>query len=326
MRKKQFIVALVLLIVLVSVSLATRDKVNTGNFDVGDKVFEDLDIAKITKINLTKSAFKQEVLLEKKQEQWKVANRYDVTADPALIRKFLNLVNTAKAVHVVPHKEEDLPLFQLDEQLGVKVELVSGEKSKETFIFGKTHTFTEKSSGRYIYLVDKKAVVLLDSPLSYISSLPSIWLKKYLPFHEEVAAATLYSDSSIIWKTERLNSRDPFRMVLPKASEKTPQQVKQLMVYAMQLRFMDIVPADNNFQADPQLKKHNLVLQTFDGKIYNLNFLKLKGNEIRCSLKLISSPSKSEFVTSLVDAERIKDELSEWHFKVPFAFYEALFK
>ena len=326
MRKKQFISAIVLLILLAIISFLSRDEDLSGNFKVGDKVFQNLDPNSINKITVSQKTLKQETVLEKKDNEWLVSNRYEVTADPALIRQFTDLIKTAEAVHVVPFKPEDLPLFQLDENSGVKVDIETEGNPVETFYFGKNHSFSAQSSGRYIYLPESKAIVLLDKPLSYISALPSIWLKKYLPFHEEVAAATLYSDSNIVWKTERQNAQTPFRMVIPKASEKSPQQIKQLMIYTMQLRFMDIVPAENNFTPDPQLKKVNLILQTYDGKIYKLDFLKLVGNQVRCSLKLIANSTNNEFVKSFVNIDQLKEELSEWHFMVPLAFYEALYK
>ena len=113
---------------------------------------------------------------------------------------------------------------------------------------------------------------------------------------------------------------------MPKASDKSQQQIQQLLSYVMQMRYMDIVPADNNFKVDAHLKKNDLVFQTFDGKIYNLNFLKLKGNQVRTRLSLVSSPTSTEFVKGVINADLIKEELAEWHFLVPVVFYENLFK
>lgn len=324
MRKKQFITAIILLVFLAIISFLSREKDLTGDFKVGNKVFAGVDPASISKITFSKKEYK--TILVKKGNEWVVSNRYEVTADPALIRQFLDLLNSAKAVHVVPHQVEDLPLFQLDDKLGLKVDIETSAGSVKTFYFGKSHTFSAKSSGRYVYLPSSKAVILLDKPLLYISPLPRIWLKKYLPFHEDVAAATLYSDSNIIWKTERQNIQTPFRMVLPKASEKSPQEIKQLMSFVMQLRYMDIVPAENDFTPDSNLKKVSLGFQTYDGKIYSLDFLKLVGNQIRCSLKLIANSGQSEFVNNYVDTDLLKEELSEWHFMIPAAFYEVLLK
>ncbi|MCM8533158.1 MAG: DUF4340 domain-containing protein [Lentisphaeraceae bacterium] len=327
MRKKQLITTFVLLVALVILSLLTRDKDTAGKMQVGDAVFTDVNPNDLTEIRLTRKAYKAETVLINDNGVWKVKNRYGVAADPALIRKYLGLVKDAKAVHVVNHTTEDLPLFQLDEKVGAVIaEFIHKDGKKARYFFGKSHFFSQKSSGRYLYVENKNSVILLDDALSYVSAQPSIWLKKYLPFHEEVASASLYSGTSIIWKTDRTHSQDPFRMAIPKASKKSPQEVKQLMMYVMQMRFMDITPAENDFEVDPKFKDLKLMFQTFDGKIYDLDFLALKGQVIRSRLKLVSSPTNTEFVSSVVNPELIKEELAEWHFLVPYAFFQIILK
>ena len=87
MRKKQFTSALIILIILVIISILTSSSKSSSRFEVGAKVFGQVDISKVNKIKLTRKAYNAEVILEKKDLEWQVKNRYGVLADPALIRK-----------------------------------------------------------------------------------------------------------------------------------------------------------------------------------------------------------------------------------------------
>ena len=327
MRKNQLISAIVILLVLAVLSMMTRDKEDAVDYQPGTNVFSSVDSDNLGKIVIENTGTKAKTELTNKDNKWVLKDKYSMDADPAIIRKLFAAVNSSKAIHVVKHTKEDLSLFQLDENNTIKVHFYpGGSDSPLTFRLGKGHSFKKESSGRYIYIEELKVLVLADSPLSFVTGQPNIWLKKFLPYHEQVAGVTFYSGTSILWKTERNSPTLGFSLPFPKNNNKSPQQINELMVYAMQMRFMDIIPATNDFTIDPDLKGMALYYSTFSGRTYKLAFLKKEGHLLRCSLQLIANKVKSSFVKEYGEEELLKEELLEWHYTVPYKFYEMLFK
>lgn len=326
MRKKQLILASALMIILGLISIFTGIKGSASGMKPGDKVFEGFKIEDIEKIELTSTAAKAKTVLVKKENRWLIENRYNMDSDPSVVRKLFTAFNDSVAIHVNKFKEEELKNYQLSEANTVKLDIYkSGSKEPISFRLGKNHSFKE-NTGRYIYIESKKALVLVDVPLAYAAGQSSVWIKKFLPYHEQVAGVALYSGTDILWKTERNNPKLGFSLPLPKNNNKSPNEISQLMFYAMQMRFMDITPATNDFTADPGLREISLYYNTFSGRTYKLSFLSKENGLLRCSISLMVNKAKTSFTKDYGSDEQIREELAEWHFKVPYQFYEMLFK
>jgi hypothetical protein len=326
MRKKQLILAFVFMVVLGLISWLTRDKDVSGTVKVGDLVFADVKSEKMNRVILeTPGQAVTELIL--KDRRWLVKSRFNMDADPSLIRKLKTLILKAKAVHVVPHEEKDLKLFQLDKSAILMKVFEEGKSEPQVYRFGKTHIFHQENSGRYIYLQNKQSVVLLAESLSFITGHASVWLKKYLPPLEQLASTSLFYEGSVLWKTDRNHPKAAFQLVIPKEVKDVAEKTKQLMYSSMQLRFMDITPALNDFEPDKEYAKIKLYFSTFSGRRYELSFLKKdkKTNTLRCRLSIISSKTKTEFHKQYNSDAELVEELKEWHFIIPFRFYEKLF-
>ena len=141
MRKKQLIFALVFMGVLGLVSWVTRDADRSGDVRVGDLLFGGVDSSKVNRIIVdTPNQAVTELIIDKKN--WVVKNRFNMDADPALIRKTKALIDNAKAVHVIQHDETDLNLFALDAKSSIKMKIYSeGSDEPEVYRFGKFHSF-----------------------------------------------------------------------------------------------------------------------------------------------------------------------------------------
>ena len=201
-----------------------------------------------------------------------------------------------------------------------------GSSEPLTFKFGKFHQFSKQGQGRYIYIKDKESVVLLAGRFDFITGHQSVWLKKYLPYQEQVAGVTLLYDGSVLWRSQRSSTKSHFMMLEPKNSKMNKMQIQRLLESALYLRYMDITPAVNDFEPDKEYKKVNLVYQTFAGRVYQLNFLKQDKNFVRCTLKIIDAKVKTEFIKEYGSVDALREEISEWHFLVPLASYQNLFK
>ena len=327
MRKKQLIAASVVLIVLVVLSLLSRDKKTTSNVSPGDIVFEGVKESELDRIVLNSTAAGAETEIINKDNRWLIKNRFNMDCDPSVMRKLFAAVKESKAIHVINHTKEDLKLFLLSEENTVKLDFYKkGSEKPVSFRLGKSHSFKQEHTGRYVYIPEKEALVLVDLPLAFVAGQPSVWLKKFLPYHEQVAGVTFYAGNNLLWKTERNGPAVGFSMPLPKSNNMTPQKINQLMFYAMQLRFMDIVPATNDFTVSKELQGMALYYSTFAGRTYKLSFLNREQNKLRCSIRLISNKVKTQFKKDYGSDEALKDELLEWHFTVPYKFYEELYR
>ena len=314
------------MLVLGLASLLTKKTDSSAGMKPGDKVFSGFNLDEVEKLEIVSTAAKAKTTLLKDGNKWIVENRFKMDSDPSVVRKLFSVINDSVAIHVNKFKEEELKNYLLSEDNTVKLNVYKkGSDKAISFRLGKIHKFKE-NTGRYIYIEDKKALVLVDTQLSFAAGQPSVWLRKFLPYHEQVAGVALYSGSTILWKTERANNKLGFSLPLPKNNNKAPKEINQLMFYAMQMRFMDLKPATNDFAVDPSLKGMALYFSTFSGRTYKLNFLAKEKNLLRCSVNLITNKAKTSFAKDYGSDELIREELAEWHFTVPYQFYEMLFK
>lgn len=325
MRKKQLITALILMAVLGVISWMTRDKSTGSDVKVGDLVFNGIDVSKISRVHIV-TPNQSETEIYSKNKKWVLKERYDMDADPSVVRNLMTVLGKAKAIQVVPFKEEDLNLFLLDKNATVMKVYQEGSDQPLTFKFGKFHQFSQQGQGRYVYIKEKDSVVLLSGRYDFVTGHQSVWLKKYLPYQEQVASVSLFYDGTILWKSQRQSSKSNFMMVQPKNSKLNKMQIKNLIESALYMRYMDITPAVNDFEPDKEYQKVNLVFQTFAGRAYELNFLKKDKNFVRCTLKLIDAKVKTDFIKEYGSVEALREEISEWHFLVPFLSYQNLFK
>lgn len=327
MRKKQLILTLAIMIVLAAISFFSRKPSSDSSIKPGDLAFEGVDSMSLEKIIFESTASKAVTELIPKDNKWLIKNKFNMDTDPAIIRKLFLAIKESKAIHVIKHKEEDLRLFLLSEENTTKAKFyLKGQAEPIVFRLGKSHSFKKEHTGRYVYIEKLKSVILLDIPLAFIAGQASVWLKKFLPYHEQVAGVAFYSGSNTLWKTERTSPTLGFSLPLPKNNNKSPQKINELMVFAMQMRFMDIIEPTNDFTVDPELKNMSLYYSTFSGRTYKLSFLKKEGHLLRCSIRLITNKAKSSFTKDYGSEDQLKEELSEWHYTVPYNFYEMLFK
>jgi hypothetical protein len=324
MRKKPLIISLILMLLLGVLSWLSVGREPLARLKEGEQVFAAVQLNKLRRIHMKSAASGSESDLLKVGGQWQVSSRYNLEADPSLLRQLFVSLEESRALQVVKHREEDLSFFQLDAQTAVTLELFEdGLEEPHRYRFGKEHSFNGKHSGRYVYMEKEKSLVLLGSHMSYVAGEPSVWLRKYLPYHEQIGAVLLVKDEKALWKAGRNHAGESFRLLYPEDSGKTAEQLTQMINYVMQMRFMDIVEPLNNFTPDPEISTVRLSLQTFSGRIFTIKFLARQDNKVRCQL-MLRSPGNASLAKNYQSDDELRELFSEWHFTVPYLFLQQL--
>ena len=335
MRKKQLIIALLLMSVLAIVSWVNRDQDNKSTVKSGDKVFAAVDTETLNKIEITSPWLKKagregEVILHKKDGRWYIKNRYDIDADPALMRKFYQRIENLVVLHPQPFREVDLPLFKLNEEAATTIKLYhDGEAEPKTFLFGDHIVLGGKNHGRFVYMPAEKAVVSVGEAVGELSDArSSYWLRKYLPFHEQVGLVTFYAEGSKMWSCGRHSGDDGFAVVYPKDAKKSSEQLNNVLKIAIgYLRdYTDVLlPAD--LKPAKNFTRAVLEFTTFSGRKYKVKFEELLDRQtVRCLILFNGVKNRTQFALDFGSDGDIKEFFQDWHFSIPSAVYESFFQ
>ena len=313
MKLKQLYMVLVISLLLMGVLIGTKEKnlVHEGSLKPGDKIFTDWNEVKT--ISISRGQQKSEIY--KMDGDWVLKNRYDFIADQKQVSDVLGDLKNMKVAQTVDTRTTDKHLYTLDKDsqliteqpIELNVEFTNGKKTK--LYLGKSHSQGTKVAGRY-YMTEQGEVFISTQVLSNTQEDPRVWLRKFLPPHQNVLSVSYFSRGRLIWQTGRSTPNKPLKFKYPsELSKMTDRQTHGFMTKIFQARYLDVEVARPVDKRD--FEGERLELVDYKGRTYSLELLKReKSGKIRCRLAL-NTDADLEAASDYMD---IQQALSEWHF------------
>jgi hypothetical protein len=239
MNKKNFLILLVLVVVLGLWGLSRWRGQNSswtgGGTAVGQKLLGEFDVNAVAQIAIKQGT--NELLLAKKNDLWRVAQRNDYPASFAEISSLLLKLKDLKTIQVEPIRAAQLPRMELapsgtNNPTMVELRDASG-KALKTLTLGKKHMQTGQGSpmdesggggwpdGRYVQAggaTDK--VALISDPLTDVEPSAGRWLSKnFFKVEKAKSIAVTFPEATNSWKLVRESETGDFKLAEPKAGE-----------------------------------------------------------------------------------------------------------
>jgi hypothetical protein len=283
MKKNQL---LLLLAVAIAVSLAgfffqfsQSDRWNNAKTD--RTIFQNLPINDVTKIQIR--SVPATVTLEKKADEWRVAEREDYPADFTKIRDLTRMLWELKAgqeTQIGPSQLGRLKLIAPGQgtDTGLEIDL-QGEKDKQiaSLIIGKsvdrTNASTDTSAtGRFVYnpLVKDRVYLVSESFVSVDPVTVGSWLDKTFitPGELEEIDQAAWSNNPG-WKITRQDPKADWELENPQRDEKLDKAVVQNLS-TFSPTFVDVRPPSTSQDETGLKDPFKITVKTFDGFTYVL--------------------------------------------------------
>lgn len=290
MNRKQFVILLVLVVVLGGAGYLyySRNAASWsgGGAAIGQKLLGDFDVNAVAQISVKRGA--DELLLAKKDDRWRVAQRGDYPANFSEISGLLVKLKDLKIVQseiIGPSQLSRLDLASSGTNAATVLELRDKEgKPVKSLLLGKKHMRKTQGSpmgdmddggwpdGRYVMLGGATDnVALISDPLANIEPKAETWLNKdFFKIEKARSIAVTFQNETNSWKMEREKEGADLKLVDAKPGEELDSNKASGMANPFSsASFVDVV-----LNAKPEesgLEKPTLVkIETFDGFTYNL--------------------------------------------------------
>ena len=290
MNRKQFVILLVLVLVLGGVGLKyySRNAASWsgGGAAIGQKLLGDFDVNTVAQISVKQGA--DELLLAKKDDRWRVAQRGDYPANFPEISGLLMKLKDLKVVQsetIGPSQLSRLDLASSGTNSATVMELRdAGGKAIKSLLLGKKHMRKTQGSpmgdmddggwpdGRYV-MVDGTSdkVALISDPLANVEPKPENWLNKdFFKVEKARSIAVTFENATNSWKLEREKEGADLKLVDAKPGEELDSAKASGVANPFSsASFVDVVL--NSKPEETGLVKPTLVkIETFDGFAYDL--------------------------------------------------------
>ena len=294
MNRKQLITLLVL-VILLGGTLWFFQRPGASSFapgasGMGSKLLGDFDVNKVAHIDLKQGT--NEVNLVKKDDLWRVRERYDYPAAYSQISDFLLKVGDLKVVQTEQVGASQLPRLALVPGQGTNAALVVDFKDQsgkplKTLLLGKQLVKKSKGgpeigemggdmgypNGRYVKVgADSPNVAVINEALS-LEPRPEPWLNKDFFKVEKIKDISVtYPVATNSWKVSReTENATDWKLADAKPGEQLDSGKTSGFSYAMSSpAFSDVLPADAN-PAPAGLDKPTVVtFDTFDNFTYTV--------------------------------------------------------
>ncbi len=290
MNKKQLIFILIAAVVVVAAGIIAlnqkQESWNTGD-NLDRNVLPGFPVNDIAKVVIAED--QGEVVLQKKNDKWRVVQRYDYPAKFETLRDFLRNLHELKAAQIPAVGESQYGRLKLlapgkGDESGIQVTFFDNKGTElATVILGKEHQ--KKSSGamggswpdgRYLRVPERNSVVLVSETFSSIKTEPTDWLQTEFFKLGDIKTAQLLRDNQTVWTLSRETKTGDLQMDnLPEGRELDSSKVQEVKNAFSWASFEDV--------ADPELSPEETGLATptvfkardFDGFVYTVNI----GNE-----------------------------------------------
>ena len=293
MKQKQLIILVVAAIVLAVfayfVNRSHDDVWQDGGQTGGATILPaDFDSASINQVTL-RSADKS-ITLEKKDDGWKVKDRYGYPANFAELKEFMyDLTETRIAQNITVDETQRGDLHLVPDQGAVTVTLADQDgNALQTLVFGKK---IEKDSGqpqmpsmmgmgggaipvgRYLELPDHRVITtnhtfgLVDEPVSF-------WLDKEFFKISDLKNATLSENGEPLWSVSRDLKTADFTLLaeIPADKEIDNTRLNSIKSAFSWIRFNDVADPAAKPEDIGMDKQKVLTAMDFDGFVYTIRF------------------------------------------------------
>jgi hypothetical protein len=294
MNRKQLIILLTL-VILLGGALWFFQRPQTSRFaptssGMGSKLLGDFDVNKVARIDLKQGT--NEVNLVKKDDLWRVRERYDYPAAYSQISDFLLKVRDLKVVQTEDVGASQLPRLSLVPGQGTNAALVvdfmdQSDKSMKTLLLGKQLMKKSKGGpemgemggdtgypdGRYVKVgADSPNVAVINEGLS-LEPRPEPWLNRDFFKVEKIKDISVtYPVATNSWKVSRATENaTEWKLSDAKPGELLDSGKSSGLSYALNSpTFSDVLPSNAN-PAPAGLDKPTMVtFDTFDNFTYTV--------------------------------------------------------
>jgi len=288
MTRKQFLLALAALVVLVAAGfyLQSRKQANYQPVDtrVGQRLVEGFKVDDVAEIDIVEP--KATVTLVRGDRGWTVKERGDYPADVEPIRDLLLKLQELKVVQAEGLSDAIKPRLQLaaptadakPEEAGTRVDLKARDgKLVAQLLLGKKTVKDMKipglpdgvPSGRYVWVAsDPQRVSVVNEPFSTVLAKPEQWLAKELMRYERPKTITTYGpDGKEKWSVSKAKEDAEWKLAGSGTLDLQKAYDASSALYALQIA--DATPGVSD--ADAGLDKPTTVrADTFEGWTYEL--------------------------------------------------------
>jgi hypothetical protein len=319
MRGKQLAVVLLLLAALGGIALLLHNR-NTASWSKTATTTEgkvlSFSLNDVSRVTIKSNG--AEVNLLKKDDVWKVKERFDYPADfdkvATLIRKLWEL-RPAQDVKIGPSQ---LARLQLNEPAnepnsGVLVDLKGNEERRlAALLLGKKHLRESDQSfapgggipaGRYVTPQDgSNRVFLISETLDEVQAKPEQWLnREFIKVEKPKLIAVAGPSPGMNWKLIRENDSAPWKFADPKRGEELDAaKVSGVAAPLANATFTDVLDPKTPSAQSGFDKPSTARIETFDNFVYELRIGKLMGENypvlisVTAALPKERTPAKDE--------------------------------
>ncbi len=336
MNKKQFIILLVLVVVLgfwgISRWRGQTSSYSGGGNSVGQKLLGDFDVNAVVQLCIKQGS--NELLLAKKDDVWRVAQRDNYPADFAGISSLLVKLKNLKVVQTEQVGESQLPRLELApggkaEPTSVEFRDASG-KAIKTLTLGKKHiqgsgqdsAMDEMGGGypdgRYVQVSGGLgAVSVISDPLTDVEPGAGRWLNKsFFKIEKPKSISVTFAEATNSWTLARETESGEWKLANAKPEEKLDAAKSASVTAPFGSPTLNDVAVGLTPQQSGLDKPTVIKVTTFDGFEYTVNIGAKKDDNYLLSVAVVGNFSKQRTA--------VADEKSDDKTKVDKEFLENL--
>jgi hypothetical protein len=293
---------------------------------LGQPLLKNLKAADIAAIAIR--APKDALTLERKGDQWTIAERAGFPADLERVREFVLKAISLRIGQVEPIGAADRARLNLDDS-GTRIEFKSADgKALAQLVAGRKYFKSEPDNpdkapgdGRFVLLPGaESSVYVVSDPLEQASPKAADWIAKKGLEAEKVKSLELKFPGGEGWKIEREKDDAAWKLAGLRSGEKLEITKANAAAYALSIMDLaDVAPKDLKPEATGLDKPILAQAATAEGLLYTLKIGKPEGNNYYMTVA-ISGDSKAEHVQRekmlsehvlLVPKSRLEDMLKK---------------
>jgi len=298
-------VLLVLLLALGGGALLIRQQAQSqrpaGAAALGQPILKNLKAADIAAIAIREPG--EAITLERKAEQWTIAERAGFPADVEKVRDLVLKTLELKVGQSEAIAEQDRARLKLDDS-GTQLEFRGAEgKPLARLVIGARFFKREPENparaigdGRFVLLPeDPKTVVVVSDPLTLASAKSAGWISRSGFAAEKVKAMEVLFAGGERWKIERPGDNANWKLSPMRAGEKLDAIRANSASYALNSVELADVAAPGLRAADTGLDQPvaTIVASTFDGLTYTVKLGRSAGDNTYASVAVAGEPKVS---------------------------------
>lgn len=286
---------------------------------LGQPLLKDLKAADIARIRIVEP--KAALTLERKADQWVIAEREGFPADLAKVREFVLKAISLKVAQTEPIGEKDRARLNLDAS-ATQVEFAGGDgKPLAKLLVGKKLFRSEPENperalgdGRFVMLPgDEGRVFMISDPLPQATAKTAEWIDRRSFQIEKVKRLEVRYPGGEDWRLERAGDNAPWKLSGLKPGEQVDTAKANAATYSLGLlELADVAPKDAGPEATGLDKPIRVNAATFGGVSYALRIGRLEAGNYY--VKLDSGAEKDPIFTGhvlLIPRSRLEDTLKK---------------